>query len=84
MKVVEVPVDHRVAREQGDDPAEGEEGAERDGRLAALRGALAGDDGGPDERADEERDEERGDDVAAEEEAEDGGELDVAHPHPRG
>src|SRR6201999_2993253 len=30
----EVPVDHRVAREQGDDSAEGEEGPEGDLRLA--------------------------------------------------
>src|SRR4051812_44279773 len=41
---VQVPVDHRVAREQGDPPAEGEEGAEWDLGLATGGDALAGHD----------------------------------------
>src|SRR3954465_7311380 len=78
----EVPVDHRVAREQGDDPAEGEEGAERDRGLAAFGDALAGHDQGSDERAGDQRDEDGGADGAAQEEAEHAGQLDVSHTHP--
>src|SRR5690242_4975836 len=51
----EVRVDHRLAREQRDDSAEGEERAERDRGLAALACALAGDHGGAHQRSGQER-----------------------------
>ena len=79
--VSQVPVDDRVADEQPHQPAEGEERAEGDRRLAALVGALARDHDRAHDGPGQERHEQRGADRAAEEEAHHGRELDVAHPH---
>ena len=39
-EVIDVDIDHRLAREDGDERAQREEGAEGDGRLAALPAPL--------------------------------------------
>jgi hypothetical protein len=54
---LQVPVDHRRAREQADDAAEGEERTERDRGLAPLGRALASHDGHAHDGPGEERDE---------------------------
>src|ERR1700754_3829205 len=83
-KAVEVPVDDVVAREQADETAEGQPGAERDALLAALLHAVARHHAHPDNRAGNQRGEDRGRDGPAEEEPEHAGELDVPDPHPGG
>jgi hypothetical protein len=75
-------VDELVAHEEGDHPAQRQEGPERHRRLAPLRGPLARDDRRADDHAGHERDEDGRSHRAPEIEAEHARELDVAHPHP--
>ena len=65
-------------------PPKARNGTERDRRLAAAGDALAGDDDDADEHAGQQRDEQRGSDRGTEEQAEDAGELHVAHAHAAG
>src|SRR5947209_10579786 len=71
-----VPRDDLRADEESGDAAEGEEGAERDGRLARVGDALAGRDDRSGRAARHEGDEHRRRDGTPEEEAEHAGELD--------
>jgi len=74
-------VDDRRAGKQRDDAAERQEGAERHPGLASALDAQARHHSRTDERAGNDRDKDRDSHLAPEEQAEDAGELDVAHPH---
>ena len=78
-----VQLDQPGACEHADQPAEGQEDAERQ-RALERRGALAEHDPDAHDRAAEERDEQRRHHRRAEVQPHGAGELHVAHAHPRG
>ena len=80
-KVCEVPADDGIAGEQPGHAAHGEPGAERDRRPAGVADAPARHQRHADDGAGDQRHEQRGSHGGAEEQAHDGGELDVAHAH---
>src|SRR3954452_1304140 len=80
-EAVQVAVDQTGAHEEGDEAPDGQERTERDLGPPAVGDALGGDDPGADDDAEDQGDEDGRSHGAAEEQAQDGDELDVAHAH---